>query len=242
MPEARVRTTIICDNRPGGKQLIEDPGFSALVETPHHTILFDTNSRGSILMANMMNLNLTHKDIEMIFLSHHHWDHIGGLDDALQQAPYVDVYAPDPILEKEIQLADSHGAKIIPVKKSIELAPGIYSTGIIKQPIPEHSLVIESEKGLVLITGCAHPGILELAKLAVQVADGELFLVLGGFHLEGMPREKYIEIAEELKDMTRHVAPGHCNTDEAIDAFGEVFGEFCHPLRVGEIIDTDDLD
>jgi len=48
--------------------------------------------------------------------------------------------------------------------------------------IKEQSLIIKSAKGLIIITGCAHPGIVNIVKKAKEIFPNEnVYLVLGYF-------------------------------------------------------------
>jgi len=64
--------------------LIAEPGFSALVriERDGHerTLLFDTGVSANGMVENMRRLGVSPSDIEVIVLSHGHWDHITGME------------------------------------------------------------------------------------------------------------------------------------------------------------------
>jgi 7,8-dihydropterin-6-yl-methyl-4-(beta-D-ribofuranosyl)aminobenzene 5'-phosphate synthase len=92
-----------------------------------------------------------------------------------------------------------------------------------EKPAYEHSLVISTAEGFLLLTGCSHPGIVEIAKKAVTICGEELFLIVGGFHLYKSADERIIEVAEELKRFTRFVAPCHCTGEREIEIFKEIW-------------------
>lgn len=46
----------------------------------------------------------------------------------------------------------------------------------------EHSLVIFTDNGLIILTGCAHPGVVEIVERAKKITKQEVLLVAGGFH------------------------------------------------------------
>jgi len=74
-----VKIKILYDNTVFQSGLKPDWGFSCLVETPNRTILFDTGSNGSILLENMKKLDIDPLSIDEVFISHPHFDHVGGL-------------------------------------------------------------------------------------------------------------------------------------------------------------------
>jgi 7,8-dihydropterin-6-yl-methyl-4-(beta-D-ribofuranosyl)aminobenzene 5'-phosphate synthase len=64
--------------------LIAEPGFSALVRIErdgrHRTLLFDTGVSANGIVENMRRLGVSSSDIEVIVLSHGHWDHVTGME------------------------------------------------------------------------------------------------------------------------------------------------------------------
>ncbi len=64
--------------------LIAEPGFSALVRVMksgrERTLLFDTGVSPTGVVENMRRLDLSLKDVEVIVLSHGHWDHVTGME------------------------------------------------------------------------------------------------------------------------------------------------------------------
>ena len=71
-----------------------DWGFGCVIEGLEKTILFDTGANGSILMKNMKKMNIDPGSIDLVVLSHFHWDHTGGLEDFLKKNSDVMVFAP----------------------------------------------------------------------------------------------------------------------------------------------------
>lgn len=74
-----MKITIIYDNEAFDKSLKNDRGFSCLIEVFGRKILFDTGANSDILLGNMKKLNIDPEPVDMVFISHSHWDHIGGL-------------------------------------------------------------------------------------------------------------------------------------------------------------------
>jgi len=70
-------------------------------------------------------------------------------------------------------------------------------------------LIIDSKKGLVVITGCAHPGIVDIVKRAKELMKRDkAYLVLGGFH------HPSLSCVKEFKKLRiEKVAPSHCIGD-----------------------------
>ena len=92
--------------------------------------------------------------------------------------------------------------------------------------IKEQSLIIATSKGLIVVTGCAHPGIVNIVKKAKELTGKDVYLAIGGFHLSGASQRTISSIIEELKALgVKKVAPCHCSGDLARRLFKEKFGE-----------------
>jgi 7,8-dihydropterin-6-yl-methyl-4-(beta-D-ribofuranosyl)aminobenzene 5'-phosphate synthase len=88
---------------------------------------------------------------------------------------------------------------------------------------------------LIVMTGCAHPGIVEIVRRAK--AYGEVYLVMGGFHLGDKSAREVDAIIAELKRLgVRQVAPCHCTGDEAIQLFRAAFGADFIQAGAGAVI------
>jgi 7,8-dihydropterin-6-yl-methyl-4-(beta-D-ribofuranosyl)aminobenzene 5'-phosphate synthase len=99
------------------------------------------------------------------------------------------------------------------------------------QPDPlildDRALVINvRDKGLVIISGCAHAGIINTVRYAQQITGlAKVYAILGGFHLSGKDFEKRIEpTIEELKKINPElIAPSHCTGWRAIISIAQAF-------------------
>ena len=74
--------------------LTHDFGFSTIVKYKGKTILFDAGTHADLFKKNLETLNIDPRDIELVILSHGHYDHMGGLDYLLSVKPDVKLYAP----------------------------------------------------------------------------------------------------------------------------------------------------
>jgi 7,8-dihydropterin-6-yl-methyl-4-(beta-D-ribofuranosyl)aminobenzene 5'-phosphate synthase len=154
-------------------------GFSCWIETGKKSILFDTGWDGNILLNNMNCLGLDPKNIDIVVISHFHWDHCGGLPQVLSFDKKVNVYVPKKFsthLKKEIK----YRANLFEVSKSKNICEDVYTTGELGKDIKEQSIILKTENGLIVITGCAHPSIREILNVASNY--GKIFGLIGGFH------------------------------------------------------------
>ncbi len=190
---------IVYDNE-AREGLESDWGFSCLLEA-EKKILFDTGASNEILSRNMQQLEIRKEDIEIIALSHEHWDHIGGLDAVLH--PNVTVYVPRSFTRRTKKSIEERAAGVVEVSGPADIVPGVHTTGELETGagIKEQSLGLDTKggEGVVALTGCAHPGLENI--LAAAERFGELYGVIGGFH--GFSN---LELLEKLK----MIVPCHC--------------------------------
>lgn len=232
-----VAITIVYDNEALVKGLVPSWGFSCLVQGLEKTVLFDTGGQGEILLDNMERLGLDSQEVQVVVLSHLHGDHTGGLTDFLRVNPRVTVYMLDAFpdhLKKEV--TKGH-AQLLTVQEPVEVCPGAFLTGEMGKAISEQALVIKTAKGLVVITGCAHPGIVEVVEKSQDIGKEPPYLVMGGFHLFGASRQQVREILSQFRDLgVVKVSPCHCTGTEAIEMFQEMYGKDCIQCGVGQVI------
>lgn len=214
-------------------------GFACLITGKPQVILFDTGSNGTILLANMKKMGVDPGKVEAVFLSHFHGDHTGGLEAFVQTNPGVTVYLPasfPPSFTKSIR---ARGARVRALTKAEKLFDQVYTTGEVGSRIKEQSLVLDTPRGLVIVTGCAHPGIVRIVRQAKNWLQKEVYLVLGGFHLAGQPLEELERVAKELKQLgVKKVAPSHCTGDAARKVLRDLWGPNFVASGVGALIEV----
>lgn len=229
-----VQISVVYDNKAYDTRLTPDWGFSCFVEGIEKSILFDTGGDGRILLANLEKLDVSPKNVKILFLSHIHWDHVGGVGDFLAQNSQVDVFMPQSFADEFKKSIRATGALCKEVEDSVTICNEAHSTGELGSTLIEQSLVIKTAKGLVVITGCAHPGIVEIVKAVKNVFEEDIYLVLGGFHLLHLSEEQIGEIIREFRDVgVKKVAPSHCTGDKALKLFEADYGEDFIKLGAG---------
>ena len=230
---------VIYDNK-ARKGLVSGWGFSCLIDGK---VLFDTGSDPVPLLANMERLMVDPREIMSVVISHDHWDHTGGLWEILRIRKGIKVYAVRSFSEEFKRAVKELGGKICYADNPTEISKNIFVTGEIAgeykgEPIGEQAIVIKGQKGFSIVTGCAHPGIVEM--LSVIKNDMEIkkiYMVFGGFHLEKASSDRVREIIEELKKMgVSKTGPSHCTGEKARRVFKGKFHENFIPVKAGHII------
>jgi 7,8-dihydropterin-6-yl-methyl-4-(beta-D-ribofuranosyl)aminobenzene 5'-phosphate synthase len=202
------------------KELKAAQGFSCLIEH-RKKILFDTGGDAKILGHNMEKLNIDPGKIDILVISHEHWDHIGGIPCIVGKNPYLRVCVLESF-SNSIKSEIGESAELVEISKPMEIEQGIITTGGMGSRIKEQSLIVDN----TVITGCAHPGIVEIVRKAREFVD-EVSLVFGGFHLMDNSEDGIFEIISELKELgVKNAIPCHCSGDLATRLFNREFEDY----------------
>jgi 7,8-dihydropterin-6-yl-methyl-4-(beta-D-ribofuranosyl)aminobenzene 5'-phosphate synthase len=222
----QIHLTIIYDNIATKEPFQADWGFSCFVQGFEKSILFDTGKEGDILLGNMKNLEISPHDIDLVLLSHYHKDHTGGLSALLELNPNIEVWLPKffPIGFKE--RVSKNGNRLVEVERQLKICDGAFTTGVIEGWIKEQSLVLDTASGLVVITGCAHPRLINILPRIKELFGRDIHMLLGGFHLTGFQTDEIREVIAMLEGLhIQKICPCHCTGDKARSMFTEKFAE-----------------
>lgn len=101
------------------------------------------------------------------------------------------------------------------------------------------SLVVGSEKGLILVLGCAHSGLVNILKHVREIyGDSKIHLVIGGTHLVSANRERIQRTIDALKEFdVERIAVSHCTGEPAVIMLYEAFGEKMISNHVGDVVE-----
>lgn len=100
-------------------------------------------------------------------------------------------------------------------------------------------LCLKTTKGLVVIVGCAHPGIVNIVTSIKEYFKADIHAVIGGFHLNHL-EETYIEdVVDKLAEQVHMVIPLHCSGDKAQVLFQTRFGNRYKAISLGQSIQID---
>jgi 7,8-dihydropterin-6-yl-methyl-4-(beta-D-ribofuranosyl)aminobenzene 5'-phosphate synthase len=221
-----LRLTILFNNVPCDARLTTGWGFSCVVHGTEKNILFDTGGNGDVLLSNMEKLQVSPQDLDLVVLSHVHGDHTGGLQSLLSKNAHVTVYLPSSFPQRFKDDIKHKNANVVSVDEPMEICKGVYSSGEMGHGIREQCLILKTREGLVIITGCAHPGIVNMVKHAKKWFKDEIYLVIGGFHLMGDNEREVKEIIAELRQIgVKKIAPSHCTGEGPIELFKKAWGQ-----------------
>jgi 7,8-dihydropterin-6-yl-methyl-4-(beta-D-ribofuranosyl)aminobenzene 5'-phosphate synthase len=123
------------------------------------------------------------------------------------------------------------GAHIQLIDKTTEVVPGITLIALISdapgtKELKELSLAINTPEGIVLIVGCAHPGIDAIVAEAAKI-NPHIHFVVGGFHLVTAQDPAIEKVAAALHDTYKvdYIAPGHCTGEPTFALLKRAFGD-----------------
>jgi len=220
---------IICDNVTDSDILECGWGFSCLLD---HHILFDTGASADMLFHNMEKLQVDVDGIDTVVISHDHWDHTGGLWQILKRRQGIKVAAcpgfsrefKETVVAMKGVLSEAGEFRKMDSRFAVTGEIGGQYKG---EYMPEQALLAVSGKGLVIITGCSHPGIVNMVKAAKAAMPGlPVTMVMGGFHLMDHDSLAIRSLADTFKTLgVEQVGPAHCTGKLAQDIFQDTYGD-----------------
>lgn len=215
-----IKVTTLVDNEIYKKGLRSSWGLSLFIEiatgNKRHALLMDTSDSFEALSENAQKLGINLSSVDAIFISHWHIDHCGSLHHILplSRRP-IHVYVPSENPSAMRAIKEAQGIPMV-CSRPVELFEGTLSTGEMWSGISEHSLIIKlNGKGLVILTGCSHPGVVNIIKHARGVSGiDKIHAVIGGFHISSM--KEGIGVAGFLRRLgVKLVSPCHCTGAKA---------------------------
>ena len=276
-----VRVTVVDNDAVGMgiSGLLAEHGVSFYIEAKGREgqtkILVDTGTSQQVILHNLETMEIDIKNLDVIVLSHGHYDHTGGLLGILKSverripviahpkifAPKFSsksrlVYTGPPYSPEDVE---REGGVLLLARNSVEITKGVVTSGEIERIVPyervegfsvvengefladsmpdDQALFINLEgKGLVIVTGCAHSGLINTIHYAQKLTGiDRIYAVIGGFHLIKASTNRINKTIEELEKINfALLAPCHCTGTKATFRFLETFKEKCKPIVVGD--------
>lgn len=263
---------------------VAEHGFSSLV-TVHKgdaktRMLFDGGLSPGGLIENMRRLEISPTDVDIIILSHNHWDHLTGISgfvDAIGRANLPVSIHPDFWIRRRISIPGNEPLVLpAPSRSALEGAGfaitearqpsylydnSVLVTGEIERTtayekgfplqesledgewvtdplvLDEQALILNiAEKGLMVMSGCGHAGIVNTARYAQKLTGiTRIHAIIGGFHLGGKAMEPMIAptVADMLSLAPSVVVPAHCTGFRANVALSGALPDAFIPNSVG---------
>ncbi len=277
---AKTRITVLVENTARGPGILAEHGLAFWIEHNDRHVLLDTG-QGAVIAANAYKLGIALREIDALILSHGHYDHTGGVPEALKTGRPVTVYAhPAAFAPKftrdrdgssreigmpyasERAIHDSHRS-VIATELPTGVCDGLIVTGSVPRQtdfedtggpffldqactrtdplVDDQSLFFDTEKGVVVVLGCAHSGIINTLHYIRQLTGNRpIYAVIGGMHLIGAaPQRLERTIAHLRENGVERLAPAHCTGMPATVALWNAFPGQCQPCSVGTTFEFD---
>jgi len=264
--------------------LSAEHGLSLHLSCNNKAILFDTGA-SEAFSRNANKLGIDLGAVDAVVLSHHHYDHGGGLRRflALNQRANIYLKAPpdgEPYFKARLlpkryigldrELLTTYPKRFVLVDRLTEILPDVYILTDIGAAYPkpkgntylyvkgrtrwsldtfahELTMAIRDNDEMVIMTGCAHNGVLNMIDTVERQFSGiPIKAVVGGFHLIGLPKTKAAADSESeiqriahkiLTYSIRQVYTGHCTGQQAYGVLKSVLGERLHHLHTGAVLE-----
>ena len=228
---------IIYDNYLKNNELKADWGFSVMVTGLTKTILFDTGTDPDIFLSNFTGMNLDASSIDYLVLSHEHGDHTGGIPGLAKLKKDIPAVIPSSFSQQFKNTLVKTGFEPLLVTQPAEICKDLFTSGEFSEPLYEHALVLNTGKGLVVMTGCSHPGIINMLRRIRSDFGKNVYMVFGGFHLMEKSDDEINSIIRDMKSMgVVKCGATHCTGDHQIEMFREAFGDDFVELGVGNTL------
>ncbi len=236
-----MKISVLTENSAGrshNRTCLAEWGLSLYLEVGEVRILFDSGHKGTF-SQNAKALGVDLDEVDFVVLSHHHWDHTGGLrfyDFKDKPKLVTHPRVPETVLAE--QSLDLHDAfEVATSNGPLEFSPGIYFLGEIPRqtrfekgayqddPMPDDTaMAIKTAKGTIIVTGCSHAGVANISEYAKTVTDQNIYGVMGGFHLfEDDPAAIDGAINYFNREKPDFLYPMHCVDHAAMSAFYDNF-------------------
>jgi 7,8-dihydropterin-6-yl-methyl-4-(beta-D-ribofuranosyl)aminobenzene 5'-phosphate synthase len=221
----RVSLITVYDNYLHNSDLETGWGFACVVKVDDNTILFDTGGDGRILLKNMEKSGIGPSEVDTVVLSHIHGDHTGGIVEFLQRNSDVTVWIPLSFPDSFQKVVMQMGAQKVNVYAPVPICQSVSTTGELGSWLREQAMVVNTSRGLVVVTGCAHPGIVDVVRSAKVKTGEDVYLVIGGFHLGGAIDSEIISIIDSFKRLkVKKAAPCHCSGNLTRKLYAQYYG------------------
>lgn len=229
--------TQLVENTAVGPGLLGEHGNALFIEADEYCLLFDTG-QGLTLRHNAKLLDVPLKSIESIVLSHGHYDHMGGLAEALDMTGPIDLYLhPEALSTKFNQNGRNIGApftditkirsltkQIIHTRKPTEITTGIHVTG----EIPRTHKIEDTGGPFYIDQKLNHPdSLVDDQALYIETFQG-IVVILGCGHSGVINTLEYIHTLSSRRPIRAVIGGMHLlnATAERLAFTGEALEDF----------------
>ncbi len=233
----KVDITIVIENSTPVPELVGEYGLGMLVNIDGQGILFDTGMADG-LVKNLKTLQVPPQFVDLIVLSHGHFDHGGGLPSTLNYLGPRNIHLHSYAIRPKYVLAgeqktfigipptdelEEKGARLIFNNDPVELIPGVILSGSIPRTndfedtggnfvvewndnmerdsfLDEQALFIKHPDGLIIVSGCAHAGMINTLEYGQNITGVKHIKAwIGGTHLISATQDRMRKTIDSLR-------------------------------------------
>lgn len=263
-----MRVTVLMEDTCQNPACEYEHGLSLYIEAEGYKILADTGASEKTI-SNAAKLGVDLSEADFVVLSHGHYDHAGGIrafreineeaviymqrtalgeyyhgeryigvDPAVSRLPNIALLTGDAQITGNISIFTGFTGHRFCPKSNLGLTRRVDGKDVQDEFAHEQCLVIHGEKKL-LVSGCAHNGILNILDRYAERYGGMPDVVISGFHM--MKKTAYTEEEEEIiwktaEELNRSGAvyyTGHCTGQQAIDLMKPIMGDKLIQIHCG---------
>lgn len=264
-----MKVITLIEDTPGNNECDFEHGLALYIETKQHKLLVDTGATGKFT-ENAIKLGVDLRKIDTVIISHGHYDHAGGVPAFCEINNHAQIYMQKNAIEecyyKDRYIGINNKIKNLSQLKAIngsyQIDDNLYLLSDVSAETKngkflrkvdgkiteddfshEQSPVICTKRGNVLISGCAHCGILNILAAYKRKFANEPMAVISGFHMfktcEYTKEEvANIEaIAKELNKMETIFYTGHCTGNRAYEIMHKIMKDKLKVINTGKIVE-----
>lgn len=268
-----MRIIVLMENTSCHPECVAEHGFSIYIETPRHKALLDTGATpafldnaeklgvdlsqidtlilshghydhaGGILAFAELNPNARIYMQESAVCDYYHGDRYIGIDKQIPLLPQVCMGHGDFRIDEELSVFSQVTGRRFFSQSNLSLTKRVDGTDIQDDFLHEQYLVITQSEKRILLSGCAHNGILNILDHYRKLYGNPPQALISGFHM--MKKEAYTDeeitviekTAEELSRLDMVCYTGHCTGQAAFALMKPILKEKLIALHAGmEII------
>ena len=264
-----MRIVTLIENTPGAEGCAHEHGLSLYLQTPRHNLVLDTGSTTAFAdNAAAVGIDLSGVDTVVLSHGHYdhaggllrmaelapqaniwmqrsaggdfyHGDKYIGMDKAVLALPRVHFLDGDARLDEELYLFSGITGRRYWPQSNLDLR--VMRNGVPVQDdfAHEQCLVVEAEGRRVLLSGCAHNGILNILDRYREIFGGDPDVVVSGFHMKkgtDYTPEEWQVIENTARALTQHRCrfySGHCTGRPAFERMQQIMGDQLRALHSG---------
>lgn len=212
-------------------------GYAVYIHADGKRILLDTGTDADVMEHNLTAAGVDVGELDMVVVSHNHFDHAGGLKRIRAMSPDVPVYVPpDQVFSvDDVQVVEDYlqvTSKVFVIRGHTDVPTAGISDDL--------SVVLHGLPGPYVLSTCSHSGVGQILDRASKLTGDDVYYFSGGARLVHRPAADTRLVAEALeRRRIQVVSPSHCSLSHRVDRdLREILGERVRGSRLGEKVEV----